>query len=68
MYPKTGSLAVTDVLAYLALMTATFGADGRYVVEDLIRTPTLAALLGLLVLAAALGRWKGLRAVIGAGA
>lgn len=45
-----------------------WGAGGRYVVEDLIRTPTLAALLGLLVLAAALGRWKGLRAVIGAGA
>ncbi len=41
---------------------------GQYVVQDALRTPALAWLLGLLiVLAGGLGRWKGLRAVIGAG-
>lgn len=39
----------------------------NYVVQDPVRTPGLAALLGLLVLVAVvLGRWKGLRAVVGA--
>jgi len=40
---------------------------GGYVVQDAVRTPALAFLLGLLVmLAAVLGRWKGVRAVVGA--
>ncbi len=42
---------------------------GQYVVQDVVRTPVLGLLLGLLVLlAAGLGRWKGLRAVVGAAA
>ncbi|WP_407572302.1 YibE/F family protein [Deinococcus altitudinis] len=42
---------------------------GQYVVQDVQRAPALGWLLGLLVaLAGVLGRWKGLRAIIGAGA
>jgi uncharacterized membrane protein len=41
---------------------------GQYVVQDVVRAPALGWLLGLLVvLAGVLGRWKGLRAIIGAG-
>jgi len=40
---------------------------GQYVVQDVLRTPALGWMLAILVLlAGVLGRWKGLRAVIGA--